>query len=118
MTAILLLACRRCNRDGLRGGCDGGGGDFDGANAVAGEVVDGDAEEVVAGGGDGDLLVGVGAAAQHGLVDGGRQDGADGLAGGVNDGVAVGVVDHDAELEVAAVVGVDGGGEVDAVDVD
>ena len=78
---------------------EGGGGDFEGADVVGDEVVDGDAEEIVAGGWDGDLLVSVGSAGEHGVVDGGQEDGRDRFGDGVDDFVAVGVVDADSVLE-------------------
>ncbi len=99
------------------GRSEGAGGNFDGADAAGSEVVDCDAEEVVAGGGNVDVAVGVGAAAQHGLVDRWRDDGANGVGGRV-DRVALGVVDADSVLKLAAVVSVFAGCEADAVDVD
>ena len=87
-----------------------GDGHFDGAETVTGEVVDADAQEVIAFDGDADLLVNGKAGGEYDLHGVGCDVGAGGCEG-VYDERPILIVDVDAKLNLVVIMAVAGFGE-------
>ena len=91
---------------------NGSDGNFEGTDAIAGEIVNGDAQEVCALGGDADLLLEGDATVRILCVEGGGEICFDGIAHGVDE-CGVGVVDEGDDLNRAVTGAIGGGGKGD-----